>query len=77
MLIGIEGINGDVLLSGKVASVGQLKQRMMIVLGEVSENDFVSVFCARYGYDIYTYDQNIKVDYVIDLGASIVYKPVY
>lgn len=76
MLIGIESINGDVLLSGKVASVGQLKQRMIAVLSDVSENDFVAVFCVRYGYDVYPYDENITVDYVIDLDTHLVYQPI-
>ncbi len=77
MLVGIESINGDVLLSGKVSSVGQLKQRMMAVLSEVSEKDFISVFCARYGYDIYPYDENIRIDYLIDLDTHAVNKPIY
>ncbi|GKX53385.1 hypothetical protein [Budvicia aquatica] len=77
MLIEIESLNGDILLSGKVSSVGQLKQRMMDVLDEVGSNDFVAIFCARYGYDIYPYDHNIKVDYIIDLDVHRVYKPAY
>lgn len=77
MLIEIESLNGDMLLSGKVSSVGQLKQQVMNVLAEVGRNDFVAIFCARYGYDIYPYDQDIKVDYVIDLDVYKVYRPIY
>lgn len=77
MLIEIESINGDVLLSGKRSSAEQLKYRMMKVLNEVSEDDFVSVFSVRYGYNIYPHDENIQVDYVIDLDIHKVYKPTY
>ena len=77
MLIRIESFYGDSLLSGKVSSIGQLKYRMMAVLADCSTCDFVSVFCARYGYNIYPYDKSIQVDYVIDLDIYKVYKPVY
>lgn len=77
MLIQIESFLGDALLSGKVSSIGQLKHRMMMVLADCDTCDFIAIFCARYGYDIYLYDENIQVDYVIDIDIYKVYKPVY
>ena len=77
MLIKIESFYGDSLFSGKVSSIGQLKHRVMTVVADCDIQDFISVFCARYSYDIYPYDESIQVDYVIDLDTYLVYKPVY
>lgn len=77
MLIKIESFYGNSLLSGKVSSIGQLKYRVMTVVADCDIQDFISVFCARYRYDIFLYDENIQVDYVVDLDTYLVYKPVY
>lgn len=77
MLIEIESFYGDSLLSGKVSSIEQLRHQMLTVLADCDTCDFISVFCARYGYDIYPYDESIQVDYVIDLDTYMVYRPVY
>lgn len=53
MLIKIESFYGDSLLSGKVSSIEQLKHRVMAVLADCDVGDFISIFCARYSYDIY------------------------
>ncbi|WP_267339640.1 MULTISPECIES: hypothetical protein [unclassified Gilliamella] len=50
---------------------------MMTVVADCDIQDFMSVFCARYIYDIYPYDESIQVDYVVDLDTYSVYKPVY
>lgn len=49
----------------------------MAVLADCDACDFVSVFCARYGYDISPYDESIQLDYVVDIDIYKVYKPVY
>lgn len=77
MLIKIESFYGNSLLSGKVSSIGQLKYQVMTVVADCDIQDFISVFCARYSYDIFLYDENIQVDYVVDLDTYLVYKPVY
>lgn len=77
MLIEIESFYGDSLLSGKVSSIEQLKYQVMTVLADCDIRNFISVFCARYSYDIYPYDESIQVDYVVDLDTYSVYKPVY
>lgn len=77
MLIEIESFYGDSLLSGKVSSIEQLKYQVMTVLADCDIQNFISVFCARYSYDIYPYDESIQVDYVVDLDTYSVYKPVY
>ncbi|MCX8674147.1 hypothetical protein J3U16_02455 [Gilliamella sp. B3023] len=77
MLIKIESFYGDSLLSGLVSSVAQLKHRVMAVLADCDLGDFISIFCARYGYYIYPYDERIQVDYVVDLDIYKVYKPIY
>ncbi|OCG01059.1 hypothetical protein [Gilliamella sp. wkB112] len=77
MLIEIESFYGGTLISGKVRSIGQLKSRMMKIIHEVGPEQFIDTFCHRYGYDIYPYDNNIQVDYVIDLDIYHVYQPSY
>jgi phosphotransacetylase len=76
MIIMIESVYGDVLVSGKVSSAGQLKSRMMKVINCVDLEDFVSVFCAWFGYHRFAYDADVVVDYVIDLDVYRVYRPL-
>jgi len=47
------------------------------ILKAVGERDFLSVFCARYGYEELQYADTIKVDYVIDLDVHLLIEPKY
>ncbi|MCL2323895.1 MAG: hypothetical protein FWC47_17535 [Oscillospiraceae bacterium] len=67
MIIYIESFYGDAVISGKVRTVGQLKYRVFKTLKEVGQKDFVSVFCARYNFDIIP----IKKDVIGSLGEFI------
>ncbi|OCG41967.1 MULTISPECIES: hypothetical protein [unclassified Gilliamella] len=77
MIIEIESFYGNTLISGKASSIGQLKSRMMKVLNDVGSENFTHIFCFRYGYQIYPYNKNIAVDYVIDLDIYHVYQPYH
>ncbi|MGL5434557.1 MAG: hypothetical protein ACRDBO_04050 [Lachnospiraceae bacterium] len=74
MLIRIEYYFGDMLLSGKVRSAGQLKYRMQQTLADTPIEDFIPVFCSRYHYEILPHDKDVKVDYTIDLDTLIVFE---
>lgn len=77
MLIEIESFYGNILISGKVSSISQLKSRMMKIIHEVGSEQFIDTFYRQYGYDIYPYVNNIQVDYVIDLDIYHIYQPSY
>ena len=73
MIIEIEAYYGDCYVSGKNMSLSELKEQTNSILSEVTESDFVSVFCARCNFeklDCY----NGFVDCVIDLDTHKIYK---
>ena len=73
MIIGIEAYYGDCYLFGKKMSLLELKEQTNSILNEVSESDFVSIFCARCNFEkLDSYDG--FVDYVIDLDTHKIYK---
>lgn len=82
MLIFIEVYPKDRLLSGPKCSVSELKKRVSNILTEAATKDFISIFCARYNFEELPLDnlpinENIEVDYYIDIDAALVYKPSY
>ena len=77
MVIEIESYSGNVFIFGKAASIGQLKNRMANILEQAGEKSFVSIFCARYSFDVLPYDERIEPDFCIDLDTHKVFKPQY
>lgn len=75
-IIRIDSYFVDCLIIGKVASAEQLKYRMIEVLEEAETRDFLSIFCARYNFEV-LHDEGVRADYVIDLDTHLVYKPSY
>lgn len=71
MIVEVEHYLGDTLLSGKVRSVGQLKYRVRSVLRDTHPDDFVRIFCARYGFEILPELPEMQVDYCIDLDTKV------
>ena len=69
MIIYVESCYGNAILSGKVSSAGQLKNRMKATLNDIGAEDFISVFCSRYNFDRLPFDENIEWDYFIDLDV--------
>lgn len=82
MLIYIEVYPKDRLLNGPKCSVSALKKRVSDILKEAQTKDFISIFCARYNFEELPLEdlpinENIKVDYYVDIDAALVHKPSY
>lgn len=77
MLIELESIYGDKIIHGKHLTRRNLQHALDEILKAVGERDFLSVFCARYGYEELQYADTIKVDYVIDLDVHLLIEPKY
>ena len=55
----------------------ELQEAINEILQIVSEKEFLSVFCARYGYEELPYSSTVRVDYTIDLDTHLLIKPKY
>ena len=77
MLIELESVDGDKLIHGSRLKRNELQNAIKEILQIVSETDFLSVFCARYGYEELPYSSTVRVDYVIDLDTHLLIKPTY
>ena len=77
MLIEIESTYGDKLIHGSHLDRKELQNALKKILQTVSEEDFLSVFCARYGYEELPYSDTVHVDYTIDLDTHLLIKPKY
>ena len=78
MIIEIESYKeheDGVFLTGKQCSVKDLR-KMVNVIFENSEQDFIPLFCRRYMYDI-TDNYKGYPDFVVDLDTHYVYCPHY
>ena len=73
MIIEIEAYYDDCYLFGENMSLSELKEQTNSILNEVSESDFVSIFCARCNFEKLD-SYNGFVDYVIDLDTHKIYK---
>ena len=77
MIIEIESVYGDSLLHGRKMTSSEIDKVMKDVLNVVSEKEFIEVFCTKLGYEKFDYQEEIQVDYVIDIDTHKVYKPRY
>ena len=77
MLIEIESAYGDKLIRGSHLDREALQNALKEILPTVSEKDFLSVFCTRYGYEELPYSDTILVDYIFDLDTHLLIKPKY
>ncbi len=75
MIIEIESVYGDMVVCGKLLEQNELQVIVRELLTLVREQDFASSFCFCYGYESIPYDQDIKIDYTIDLDTHMVIKP--
>lgn len=75
MLIELESVYGDRLIHGSHLDKNELQNTIKNILQTVSEKDFLSVFCARYGYEEIPYSDAVQVDYTIDLDTHMLIKP--
>ena len=77
MLIELESVYGDKLIHGGHLEREELQNAIKEILQTVTEKDFLSAFCARYGYEELPYTGTTCVDYVIDLDTHLLTKPKY
>ena len=59
MLIEIESVYGDKIIHGKHIERSDLQKTVKVLLKTVGEQDFSSVFCARYGYEEILYSDTL------------------
>ena len=76
MIIGIESVYGDKLLSGKTLSFEVLKSATKAILKKCDEKSFVAEFCARFGYKELPYSEGYAA-YFIDLDTHMVFVTSY
>ena len=77
MLIELESVYGDKIIHGKQLSKNELQNALDEILKAVEEQNFLSVFCTRYGYEELQSSNTICVDYVIDLDTHLIVEPKY
>lgn len=77
MLIELESAYGDKLIHGSHLDRDELQNALKEILQTVTEKDFLSAFCARYGYEELPYSNTIRGDYILDLDAHLLIKPKY
>jgi len=77
LLIELESIYGDKLIHGSHLDRDELQTALKQILQTFTEKDFLSVFCARYGYEDLPYSDTVHVDYTIDLDTHLLVKPKY
>ena len=76
MIIGIESVYGDKLLSGKTLSFEVLKSSTKEILEKHGEKSFAASFCARFGYKELPYSEGYAA-YFIDLDTHMVFVTSY
>lgn len=77
MLIELESVYGAKIMHGKHLERCELQNTIIELLRTVDEQDFPSVFSARYGYEEVPYTDSIRVDYIIDLDTHLLITPKY
>ena len=77
MIIEIESFESENLIYGKEINYVELQRIVKELLELVEEKDFLPSFCLRYGYEIISNDEILKVDFVIDLDTHMVIIPKY
>lgn len=75
MIVEIESYLGDYYLFGNTMTCSELGKEVAILLNEVPEKDFTSVFCSRCNFEKLESNKKIIADYVIDLDTHKLYKP--
>lgn len=75
MIIGIEGYQTEALIFGRACSQKELRRRMkeVLQLQPMGNEEFIGIFCRRYGFERAVYEQGVKPDYVIDLDTCLVF----
>ena len=77
MLIEIESFYGNKLISGKKCTGKELRSKFKEAIKMADTDNFTVLFCRLFQFEEIPFDDNDKVDYVIDLDTYLVYKPRY
>jgi len=75
MLVYIESMWGDRLISGKKCTETELREKFkkVIEIGEI--DNFTELFCRMFEFEEYPMPEHIEVDFVIDLDINKIYAP--
>lgn len=77
MLVYIESFYGDKLISGKKCTEKELREKFKKVI-EISEPaDFTPLFCRMFRFQEQFLDEEVQVDFFIDLDTHLIYTPRY
>lgn len=78
LIIEIEGYGIQILLTGKKCSKQQLKHNYFLAKELCYEiMDLPNVFCRLHGFEQIPYDNEMIVDFVIDIDTERIYSPSY
>ena len=77
MLIRIDSYLGDKLIFGKRCTKKELRKKFDKVIEAVETEEFTTLFCSMFQFEELSIDEDIRVDYVIDLDTHLVYAPHY
>ncbi len=79
LIIAIDGFyHGRILLTGKKRSMQQLQQMYSQAKKLPHElNDFPDLFCRLYHFDRIPFEDDITVDFVLDIDTGRIYSPSY
>ena len=77
MIVEIESIYGDSLITGKKCTAGKLREMFSEALNLTDGTNFKAQFCLMYQFDELPFSEDVKSDFVIDLDTHTVYEPQY
>lgn len=77
VLVYIESFWGVKIISGKKCTEKELRQKFKKTIKTTDAKDFTALFCRMFQFEEQSLDENIQVDFVIDLDTLLVYTPRY
>jgi hypothetical protein len=77
LLVEIESIWGNKILSGKKCSKIELWQKMNDALKFTGTEEFTAIFCRMFLFEEINFSDNVRVDFIIDLDTHLVFAPKY
>ncbi|MGP1908008.1 hypothetical protein ACTSEZ_07535 [Metabacillus sp. JX24] len=78
MIVEIDGFCHQILVTGKKCSKQELKQMYLSAKQmTVDVSDLPSIFCRINKFEIFPFDEDIQVDFVIDTDTDRIYTPSY
>jgi len=75
MLVYIESMRGDRLISGKKCTETELRKKFNKVIKIAEIDNFTELFCRMFKFEEYPLSEYIEVDFVIDLDINKLYAP--